>query len=78
MTQDELTQIVKKSMEDLGFARIKRAALVDVFNSGGTDLSGTQNQIEHFAKSNGLDFKSEDGDFVVFYKVGTQPPQIPS
>lgn len=78
MTQDELTQIVIKSIEDLGFARIKRAALVDVFNSGEVGLSTTQNQIASFAKSNGLEFKSEDGDFVVFYKEGTQPPQIPS
>lgn len=78
MTQDELTQIVKKSMEDLGFARIKRAALIDVFNSGEADLSTTQNQIASFAKSNGLEFKNEDGDFVVFYKEGAQPPQIPS
>lgn len=78
MNQDELTQIVTKSIEDLGFARIKRAALVDVYNSGAADLSATQNQIANFAKSNGLEFKSEDGDFVVFYKEGAEPPQIPS
>jgi hypothetical protein len=78
MTQNELTQIVTESIENLGFARIKRAALVDVFDSGVADLSATQNQLEDFAKNNGLEFKSEDGDFVVFYKAGTEPPQIPS
>ncbi len=78
MTQDELTQIVTKSIEELGFARIKRAALVDVFNFGDADLSAAQNQLASFAKSNGLEFKSEDGDFVVFYKHGTEPPHIPS
>jgi hypothetical protein len=78
MIQDELTQIVTKSIEDMGFARIKRAALVDVFDSGTADVSNTQIQLENFAKSNGLEFKSEDVDFVVFYQTGTEPPQIPS
>ena len=78
MTQDELTQIVTKSIEDMGFARIKRAALVDVFSSVAENLSAAQNQLENYASNNGFDFKHEDGDFVVFYKAGTEPPQIPS
>ena len=78
MTQDELTQIIIKSIEDLGFARIKRVALVDVFVSGTGDIMNIQNQLGNYAQTNGLEFKEDDADFVVFYKQGTEPPQIPS
>jgi hypothetical protein len=78
MNQDELTQIITKSIEDLGFARIKRVALVDVFTSSTKDILNTQNELGNYAQSHGLEFKEEDADFVVFYKAGTEPPQIPS
>jgi hypothetical protein len=78
MNRNELTETITRSIEELGFARIKRAALIDVFASG-TDISAnTHHEINSFAESNGLESKNEDGDFIVFYKAGTEPPQIPS
>lgn len=78
MTENELTQTITKSIEDLGFARIKRAALIGVFNSGAENNLTPENQWGNYARSNNLEYKNEDGDFVVFYKAGTEPPQIPS
>lgn len=78
MTKEELSQAITKSIEELGFARIKRAALVDVFASS-TDVSfNIHDELKNFAESRGLEFKDEDADFVVFRKAGTQASEIPS
>ena len=76
MTENELAQTITKSIEDLGFARIKRDALIGVFNCGVENNLTPENQWGNYAQSNNLEYKNEEGDFVVFYIAGTEQPQI--
>jgi hypothetical protein len=69
MNQDNLTDTINKSMEELGFARIPRAAVADIFSSGGGGASPVSfeanEKLREFADGQNLEIREED-DFVIF------------
>lgn len=67
MTRDELAQIITQSIKDLGFARIAKPAILDVFSSGETASFDIHNELKEFASSQDLDYQDDsDKDFYIF------------
>lgn len=67
MTKDELLQTINRSIKELGFARIARPAILDVFSSGNPASFDIHNALKDFANSQGLNYQVEDDeDFIVF------------
>ena len=66
MTKDELTQIINQSIEELGFARIARAGIIDVFSTDNPVSFDIHNQIREFAADQGFEYENEGEDFVIF------------
>jgi hypothetical protein len=70
MNKNDLTETVEKSLKELGFARVSRAAIHDIFSSGdSTAPFETNDALKDFAAGHNLEI-SEDGDFVVFEPKG--------
>jgi arginine repressor len=65
MNQDNLTETIDKSIEELGFARIPRAAVTGIFSSGEPVSFETNEKLKKFAEEQGLKIREED-DFVIF------------
>ena len=71
MTVDELSQTINKSIAELGFARIARPALTDIFSSGKASGFDIHENLETFAKNQNLEMANDvDEDFVVFSPAG--------
>jgi hypothetical protein len=67
MTKDELSQTITQSIKELGFARIARPAILDVFSTGNPVSFDIHNALKDFANSQGLSYQVEDDeDFIVF------------
>ena len=67
MTKNELSQTINQSIEELGFARIARPAILDVFSTGNPVSFDIHNELKEFADSQGLNYQVEDDeDFYVF------------
>ena len=67
MTKDELSQTIAQSMKKLGFARIARPAIIDVFSTGNPVSFDIHSALKDFANSQGLNYQVEDDeDFIVF------------
>lgn len=66
MTKDELTQTINRSIEELGFARIARAGILDVFSTGNPVSFDIHNEVETFAANQGFEYENEGEDFVIF------------
>ena len=68
MTRDELAQIIFKSIEELGFARIAKPAVLDVFSSGEPASFDIHQKLRDFAAAHGFTCQTEnaDEDFLVF------------
>ena len=67
MTKDKLLQTINQSIEELGFARIARPAILDVFSTGNPVSFNIHNELKEFADSQGLNYQvEEDEDFYVF------------
>ena len=73
MTRNELAQTINQSIEKLGFARVARPAILDVFSTGEAVSFDIHDELEMFAVSQNLEFQ-DDENFVVFYPVGDEPP----
>ncbi|HEX8247439.1 MAG TPA: hypothetical protein VF599_04585 [Pyrinomonadaceae bacterium] len=65
MNQNNLTETINKSIEELGFARIPRIAVTDTFSSGAPVSFETDEKLREFAAEQGLEIREED-DFVIF------------
>ncbi len=72
MNKNELAQIITKSIKELGFARIARAAILDVFASSESPSFAIHDKLKEFAASRGLEFENEGDDFVVFRPLETE------
>jgi hypothetical protein len=74
MTKDELAQIISQSINELGFARIAKPAVLDVFSSGAPSSFDIHDKLKEFAASQGLDYQNEndDEDFFVFRPSNTK------
>jgi hypothetical protein len=67
MTKDELTQTINQSIKELGFARIAKPAILDVFSTGEPVSFDIQDKLKEFADSQGLHYQDDnDEDFFVF------------
>ena len=67
MTKDELSQTIAQSMKELGFARIARPAIIDVFSTSNPVSFDIHSALKDFANSQGLSYQVEDDeDFIVF------------
>lgn len=67
MTRDELAQIITQSIKDLGFARIAKPAILEVFSSGEIASFDIHSKLKEFASSQNLDYQDDtDEDFYVF------------
>ena len=67
MTKDELSQTINQSIKELGFARIARPAILDIFSTGNPVSFDIHNELKEFAGNLGLDYQVEDDeDFYVF------------
>ena len=67
MNKNDLTDTINRSIEELGFARIPRAALVDIFSTAETASFEVHDSLKDFANGEGLQIRQDsDEDFVVF------------
>ena len=68
MTREELSQTITKSIEELGFARIAKPAVLQVFSSDSPSSFDIHDRIKEFAAVENLQFKEseDDQDFWVF------------
>ncbi len=68
MTKDELTQTINQSIKELGFARIAKPAIIDVFSTGEPVSFDIHDKFKEFADSQGLNYQDDDADedFYVF------------
>ena len=66
MTKDELSQTIDRSINELGFARIARSAVLDVFSAGNPVSFDIHKEIQEFAAAHDLEYRNEGEDFVVF------------
>ncbi len=67
MTKDELTQTINQSIKELGFARIAKPAIIDVFSTGEPVSFDIHDKLKEFADSQGLHYQDDnDEDFFVF------------
>jgi hypothetical protein len=67
MNTDDLKQTINKSIQELGFARIARPALIDVFSTGKPASFDIYDELKDFAEKNNFEIQNdEDEDFVVF------------
>lgn len=67
MTKDELSQTISKSIEELGFARIAKPAIIEVFSTGNPVSFDIHDKVKEFAASQNLSYQTEDDeDFFVF------------
>ena len=67
MTKDELSQTINQSIKELGFARIARPAILDIFSTGNPVSFDIHTELKEFAGNLGLDYQVEDDeDFYVF------------
>ena len=71
MTKDELSQTINQSIEDLGFARIARAGILDVFSTGNPVSFDIHTEIQEFASNQGFEYENEGEDFVIFRPLNT-------
>ncbi|MCA1622237.1 MAG: hypothetical protein LC768_01230 [Acidobacteria bacterium] len=65
MTKDELAETIAQSIKELGFARIARAAVLDVFSTGEPVSFDIYERVKKFAASQNLTVENEE-DFLVF------------
>lgn len=65
MNRDELAQIIRKSIEEMGFARITKPAILDVFSTGEPSFD-IHEKLKEFAASENLGIQDEDKNFWVF------------
>ena len=74
MTRDELSQTIAKSIADLGFARIAKPAVLDVFSSGEAVSFDIHDRLKEFAASENLEYQdgADDEDFYVFRPSNTK------
>lgn len=73
MTKDELSQIITESIKELGFARIAKPAILDVFSTGEPVSFDIHDELKEFAASQGLNYQTEDDeDFFVFRQSNTK------
>jgi hypothetical protein len=73
LTKDELTQIITDSIKELGFARIAKPAVLDVFSTGEPTSFDIHDKLKEFASSQGLDYQdADDVDFFVFRQSNTK------
>ncbi len=66
MTKEELSQTINRSIKELGFARIARAAILDVFSSGNPVSFDIHDELKEFAAGQGFELQNEGEDFVIF------------
>ncbi len=67
MTKDKLTEIITQSIKELGFARIAKPAILDVFSTGVPVSFDIHDKLKEFADSQGLNYQDDaDEDFYVF------------
>ena len=67
MTKDELTQTINQSIKELGFARIAKPAILDVFSTGEPVSFDIHDKLKEFADSQDLHYQDDnDEDFFVF------------
>ena len=72
MSKDELTEIINQSIEELGFARIAKPAIVDVFSTGEPIAFDIHDELQEYADSQGFTFQDDaDEDFYVFRSSDT-------
>lgn len=73
MTKNELTEIITQSIKELGFARIAKPAIIDVFSSGEPVSFDIHDKLKEFAASQNLNYRDdEDQDFFVFRSSNTE------
>lgn len=71
MTEDKLTQTINQSIKELGFARIARAGILDVFSNGNPASFDIHKKIEEFASNQGFKHEYDGEDFVIFRASNT-------
>ena len=74
MTRDELAEIIKHAIEQLGFARIPTSTIVEVFAPEGQPSITVHNALEGFASTQGWDHQHSENE-VFFYPQGSVPPK---
>lgn len=72
MTKDELSQTINQSIKELGFARIARSAILDIFSTGNPVSFDIHNEIQEFASNQGFEYQNEGEDFVIFRPLNTK------
>ena len=71
MNRDELAQIIRKSIEELGFARIAKPAILNVFSTGEPSFD-IHEKLKEFAASENLELRDEDENFWVFRRLNNE------
>jgi hypothetical protein len=74
LTRDELSQTITKAIKELGFARIAKPAVLDVFSSGEPASFDIHDKLKEFAATENLEYQNgeDDEDFLVFRPVNTK------
>jgi hypothetical protein len=76
MTKDELAESITNAIQQLGFARIAKPALLDVFTPDEQASFAIQDKLEGFATNHGWTTQHEGTDFVLFHPASaTEPPR---
>ena len=76
LTSDELAENITGAIQQRGFARIHVSAILGAFPPDQQDASfGIHDELESYAGSHGWALQRENQDFMVFYPLGTEPPQ---
>lgn len=65
MDEKQLAETINKSFAELGFARIPKAAVVEIFSRGEPISFEVHERLEKFVASQSLELR-EEGDFFVF------------
>lgn len=71
MNKNELSQTIERSIKELGFARIARSAVLDVFSTGNPVSFDIHDEIEKFAANQDLEYQNDGEAFVVFRPLNT-------
>ena len=73
MTKDELAQTITQSIKELGFARIAKPAILDVFSTGEPTSFDIHDKLKEFAADQSLNYQDDaDEDFFVFRSSDTK------
>lgn len=74
MNKEELSQTIAKSIDELGFARIPKAAVANIFSEGESASFDIHDRLKEFVAGENLSYQEseDDEDFFVFHPANAE------